>query len=173
MLVVVAEILLNRLLHPARSFHFDQGLGRGHGRVPFVRRSRSAASSGNCRCRCCRRTFGLLLLSATVGNATEFLNWLDRSHGRKLDLVEGQDRKVPLNITGCPTSCLTSNWWRWPRATTTTRRTPALVFCFNRDECWSVAETLKGLDLLPGADEEPLARRGQQARLDRRASGRS
>jgi hypothetical protein len=29
------------------------------------------------------------------------------------------------------------------------RATPALVFCFNRDECWSVAEMLKGLDLLP------------------------
>src|SRR6202022_2588452 len=25
---------------------------------------------------------------------------------------------------------------------------PALVFCFNRDECWSVAEQLKGLPLL-------------------------
>ena len=24
------------------------------------------------------------------------------------------------------------------------RTTPALVFCFNRDECWSVAEQLKG-----------------------------
>src|SRR2546425_1148269 len=27
-------------------------------------------------------------------------------------------------------------------------KTPALVFCFNRDECWSTAEMLKGLDLL-------------------------
>src|SRR4029077_9939882 len=30
-----------------------------------------------------------------------------------------------------------------------TRKVPALVFCFNRDECWSVAEMLKGLDVLP------------------------
>ena len=28
------------------------------------------------------------------------------------------------------------------------RRTPALVFCFNRDECWEVAERLKGLKLI-------------------------
>src|SRR4029077_12067151 len=28
------------------------------------------------------------------------------------------------------------------------RQTPALVFCFNRDECWSVAEQLKGCQLL-------------------------
>src|SRR5205809_748157 len=37
----------------------------------------------------------LMLLSATVGNAAEFVNWLDRSHGRKVDLVEGRDRTVP------------------------------------------------------------------------------
>jgi hypothetical protein len=28
------------------------------------------------------------------------------------------------------------------------RKTPALIFCFNRDECWSVAEQLKGLPVL-------------------------
>src|SRR5438445_136141 len=27
------------------------------------------------------------------------------------------------------------------------RRTPALVFCFNRDECWNIAEQLKGCHL--------------------------
>jgi hypothetical protein len=36
------------------------------------------------------------------------------------------------------------------------RRTPALVFCFNREECWSVAEQLKGKQMLA---------EGQQARL--------
>ena len=36
------------------------------------------------------------------------------------------------------------------------RRTPALVFCFNRDECWSVAEQIKGKKVLSD---------GQQARL--------
>src|SRR5205085_3105875 len=33
------------------------------------------------------------------------------------------------------------------------RKTPALVFCFNRDECWSVAEVLKGLPLV-GEDQK-------------------
>ena len=37
-----------------------------------------------------------------------------------------------------------------------TRRTPALVFCFNRDECWSVAEQLKGLSLLNDDQRSPL-----------------
>src|SRR5262249_13688402 len=36
------------------------------------------------------------------------------------------------------------------------RTTPALVFCFNRDECWSIAEQLKGL---------PLVADGQRAKL--------
>ena len=30
-------------------------------------------------------------------------------------------------------------------------RAPALVFCFNRDECWEVAERLKGLPLIANA----------------------
>ena len=44
----------------------------------------------------------LLLLSATVGNAVEFLNWLDRCHGRKLELVEGRERKIPLTYRWVP-----------------------------------------------------------------------
>jgi hypothetical protein len=36
------------------------------------------------------------------------------------------------------------------------RKTPALVFAFNRDECWSVAEQLKGLDLMTPAQKTAL-----------------
>ncbi len=45
----------------------------------------------------------------------------------------------------------------WRTGTTTTRRTPALVFCFNRDECWSVAEQLKGKSLLADGQQKRLA----------------
>src|SRR4029078_2680442 len=38
----------------------------------------------------------LLLLSATVGNAVEFTQWLRHSHGRSIELVQSTDRKVPL-----------------------------------------------------------------------------
>src|SRR4029453_6422557 len=38
------------------------------------------------------------------------------------------------------------------------RKTPALVLAFNRDECWSVAEQLKGLDLL-NADQQTKLKR--------------
>ena len=39
-----------------------------------------------------------LLLSATVGNAVEFLHWLRQSHNRRLELVKGDERKVPLKF---------------------------------------------------------------------------
>jgi superfamily II DNA/RNA helicase len=93
----------------------------------------------------------LLLLSATVGNATEFLAWLERSHQRKLELVESKERKVPLTFRWVPDELLGEQLVLMGKGEGGNRYTPALVFCFNRDECWSVAEMLKGLDLLaPG-----------------------
>src|SRR5437588_733793 len=44
----------------------------------------------------------LLLLSATVGNALEFVSWLERCHQRKVKLVEGKERKVPLSYHWVP-----------------------------------------------------------------------
>src|SRR4051812_43130592 len=92
----------------------------------------------------------LLLLSATVGNAGEFLAWLERCHKRKLELVEGRERKVPLTFRWVSDEFLGDQLVKMAKGEGENRTTPALVFCFNRDECWSVAEMLKGLDLLPG-----------------------
>ena len=107
-LIVVAEILLNRLLHSATpeggedhtpedtidfsqvsavvmdEFHNFADLQRG-----IVWELALAMLPRHIR---------LLLLSATVGNAPEFMSWLDRSHERKLDLVQSDERKVPLNF---------------------------------------------------------------------------
>src|SRR5262249_50206205 len=91
-LIVVAEILLNRLLHAGSpndplgetfdfahvstvvmdEFHNFADIQRG-----IVWELALALLPPQAR---------LLLLSATVGNAPEFLSWLDRSHGRKLQL---------------------------------------------------------------------------------------
>src|SRR3954453_12601136 len=90
----------------------------------------------------------LMLLSATVGNAVEFLNWLERQHGRKLELAEGRERKIPLTYRWVPDQFLNELLVDMAKGDDATRKTPALVFCFNRDECWSVAEQLKGLDLM-------------------------
>ncbi len=161
-LIVVAEILLNRLLHAgsphdplAETFDFNHvstvvmdefhnfaDLQRG-----IVWELALALLPPHIR---------LLLLSATVGNAPEFLSWLERSHDRKLQLVESKERKVPLTFRWVGDEFLGEQLVLMAKAEGDARTTPALVFCFNRDECWSVAEMLKGLDLLSPGVKAPL-----------------
>ena len=43
-----------------------------------------------------------LLLSATVGNSREFVGWLKKNLNRRLELVEGDRRKVPLTFEWVP-----------------------------------------------------------------------
>ena len=153
-LIVVAEILLNRLLHPEGfDFHnvsavvmdeFHSFADPERGIVWELSLSMLPAH------------IRLLLLSATVGNAAEFINWLDRCHGRKVELVEGYERKVPLTYQWVPDQFLGELLVDMAKETDETRKTPALVFCFNRDECWSVAEMLKGLDVQNPAQRSPL-----------------
>src|SRR5262245_12671068 len=146
LLVVVAEILLNRLLHP-EEFHFedvfavvmDEFHNFGDQERGIVWELSLAMLPTTAR---------LLLLSATVGNAFEFIQWLERCHQRKIELVEGKERKVPLTYHWVPDQFLGELLVDMAKGDEAARKTPALVFCFNRDECWSVAENLKGLDLL-------------------------
>jgi superfamily II DNA/RNA helicase len=145
-LVVVAEILLNRLLHQAAfdfapvsavvmdEFHSFADVERG-----IVWELSLGMLPEHVR---------LLLLSATVGNSLEFVNWLDRCHGRKIELVEGTERRVPLTFQWVPDELLNEFATRISQGDDASRQTPALVFCFNRDECWNVAEQLKGCHLL-------------------------
>ena len=63
--------------------------------------------------------------------------------------MESFDRKVPLTYRYVPDQFLGEFLVDAAKGDEATRKTPALVFCFNRDECWSVAEMLKGLDVLP------------------------
>ena len=89
-------------------------------------------------------------VAATVGNATEFVSWLTRCHGRKVELVESKERKVPLTYEWVPDQLLNELLVSMAKGETDNRRTPALVFCFNRDGGWSVAKQRKGLPLLSG-----------------------
>lgn len=154
-LVVVAEILLNRLLHP-EDFDFHE--------VSAVVMDEFHSFADQERGVVWELSLGLLpahirllLLSATVGNAAEFLNWLDRCHGRKLELVESKERKIPLTYHWVPDQFLTEQLVEMAKEDAGhTRQMPALVFCFNRDECWSVAEQLKGLPLLAEHQKAPL-----------------
>lgn len=147
-LVVVAEILLNRLLHPEH-FSFEHVsavvMDEFH---QFADPERGIVWELSLML--LPKTVRLLLLSATVGNAAEFMSWLDHRHGRKLELVEGRERKVPLEMVWVPDKLLSECLEEMAQGDEEQRRTPALVFCFNREECWSTAEQLKGLNLLPG-----------------------
>ncbi len=161
-LVVVAEILLNRLLNPTDfgfedvevvvkdEFHTFSDPERG-----IVWELSLALLPNHVR---------LLLLSATVGNPSEFIQWLDRSHGRRLGLVESTERKVPLTYHWVKDKFLGEQLSAMVEGDERARRTPALVFCFNRRQCWSVAEQLKGLRLLKPAQRLKLS--GKLDRMD-------
>ncbi len=99
----------------------------------------------------------LLLLSATVGNTNEFLIWLRKSHGRNLELVQGTERKVPLRYHWVDDELLNDQVTHMAAGDQEVRRTPMLLFCFNREECWRVAEQLKGKALLHDGQQKQLA----------------
>ena len=154
-LVVVAEILFNRLLH-REAFDFTDVsavvMDEFHSFNDYERGIVWELSLG-----LLPPHVRMLLLSATVGNSVAFCNWLRRSHNRKLELVQGDERRVPLTFQWVPDKLLTEQLEGMAQGDDESRMTPALVFCFNREECWTVAEQLKGKKVLSG---------DQQARLN-------
>jgi superfamily II DNA/RNA helicase len=161
-LVVVAEILLNRLLHHDPTPCDD---------VQAVVMDEFHSFADPERGMVWELTLGLLpahvrllLLSATVGNAFDFTQWLQHSQHRRLELVQGFERKVPLSYRWVGDQLLNEFIEQIAEGTEAARRTPALLFCFNRDECWNVAEQLKGKSLLAEGQQARLA--DELARLD-------
>ncbi|GJM21739.1 MAG: hypothetical protein DHS20C15_16540 [Planctomycetota bacterium] len=144
-LVVVAEILLNHLLSEEHQFddvfavvmdefHWFNEVERG-----VVWELALTLLPKHVR---------LLLLSATVGNAVEFTIWLREKHERTLRLVRTDERKVPLEHHWVDDKLLTELLTELVDGDAETTKAPALVFCFSRDECWEMAERLKGLPLV-------------------------
>jgi len=156
-LVVVAEILLNRLLHPDAfdftnvsavvmdEFHSFAEPERG-----IVWELSLSLLPDHVR---------LLLLSATVGNASLFLSWLRQQHGRDLTLVQGTERRVPLEYHWVGDQLLPDHLVDMVRGDEATRKTPALVFCFDRSKCWATADLLRGRDMLVEGQQAKLAER--------------
>jgi superfamily II RNA helicase len=146
--VVVAEILLNHLLagDPAVA---DMG------RVQSVVMDEFHSFNDNERGVVWELSLTLLpphvrvmLLSATVGNPYDFADWLRKEHGRRIDVVTSNERRVPLEYHWIEDKLLTEQLPAMVSKNDAESRAPALVFCFNRDECWEVAEKLKGLPLI-------------------------
>ncbi len=154
-LVVVAEVLLNRLLAPEDDtrdeisavvmdeFHSFNDRERG-----IVWELTLGLLPGQAR---------LLLISATVGNATEFVVWLSQMHGRNLRLLQSEERRVPLDFRWVEDQLLPEQLELMAEGDEALRYTPALVFCFNRSECWNVAEQLRGRRLLGDGQQKQLA----------------
>lgn len=145
-LVVVAEILLNRLLNPD-AFDFSN--------VTSVVMDEFHSFNDRERGVVWELTLGLLpahvrtlLLSATVGNAVEFTSWLSRSHQRNLQLAVGTERKVPLEYSWIDDEILPDFAERIASGDEEARQTPALMFCFSRSQCWTTAELLKGKSVI-------------------------
>ncbi|WP_231742547.1 DEAD/DEAH box helicase [Stieleria varia] len=145
-LVVVAEILLNRLLNH-ETFDFSK--------VTSVVMDEFHSFNDPERGIVWELTLGLLpkhvrtlLLSATVGNAVDFTSWLYRSHQRRLQLVRGDQRKVPLQYEWVSDEIINDFAEKIAAGDETQRRTPALMFCFSRSQCWTTAEMLKGKKLI-------------------------
>ncbi len=90
----------------------------------------------------------MMLLSATVGNALDFVNWLREKHGRRLRIARTDERRVPLEFHWVEEKLLSEQLPEMNTDDDATCRTPALVFSFIRDQCWEVAERLKGLPLI-------------------------
>ncbi len=154
-LVVVAEILLNRLLNPD-AFDFDD--------VSSVVMDEFHSFNDKERGIVWELTLALLpehvrtmLLSATVGNAMDFTSWLSRAHNRRLQLVVGTERKVPLQYEWVGDELLADFAEKIAAGDTETRRTPALLFCFSRSQCWTTAEMLKGKSLIDKQRQGELA----------------
>ena len=155
--VVVAEILLNRLLRPG-NFDFD--------RVAVVVkdefhtfRDPERGIVWELSLSLLPKHVRLLLLSATVGRPGSFIDWLRKSHGRQLRLLQGRERRVPLTYQWVDDLLLEELLVELVRGGKKGRRSPCLVFCFNRRECWSVAERLKGRPLVDGRRKRKLAAR--------------
>lgn len=154
-LVVVAEILFNRLLH-LDEFGFDDVFA-----VVM-----DEFHSFNDPERGIVWEFGLamlpahvrtLLLSATVGNAYEFCSWLRNRHKRDLELVSSDERKIPLTFQWVGDQILPELIEEMASGSEEIRKTPGLIFCFNRDECWRVAELLKGKKVIDKERQKVLA----------------
>jgi superfamily II DNA/RNA helicase len=153
-LVVVAEILLNRLLN---------SVGHDFSNVAAVVMDEFHSFNDRERGIVWELSLSMLpkhvrmmLLSATVGNTADFMIWLNKSHGRRLDLVQSTDRKVPLRYHWIEDQLLNEQLEFMASGDDETRKTPTLLFSFNREECWRVAEQLKGKSLLSDGQQKQL-----------------
>ena len=88
---------------------------------------------------------------------------VQQKHDRTLKLVQSNDRKVPLTFEWIDDQLLPDFVETLVAGQTEAeRRTPTLLFCFNREQCWQVAELLKGKKCVTKDQQKELGARIQQ-----------
>jgi superfamily II DNA/RNA helicase len=90
----------------------------------------------------------LVILSATVGEAQQFANWVYSCRREPLELVASTERKVPLYH-----EYRESYLVEVARELNAAGDWPAIIFCFSRDACFERARLLKSMPRLT-SDEE-------------------
>ena len=98
----------------------------------------------------------VMLPSATVGNPYDFTDWLKNKHNRRVQVVTSNQRRVPLEYHWTDDKLMTEQLVAMTEGDADEIRTPALVFAFNRDECWELAEKLKGLPIIKKHHKEQI-----------------
>src|SRR4051794_32476340 len=152
--VVVAEVLLNRLLHPEAFDFADVGAVVMDEFHNFNEPQRGIV--WELALSLLPKRVRVMLLSATVGAAHEFVNWMARSLDRRVTLVEATERKVPLHFLWIGDELLPDFMERIAQGADEQRRTPALVFCFDRNVVWDTAEVLKGKGVFAAGQRDAL-----------------
>src|SRR5688572_923708 len=120
--VVVAEVLLNRLLHPEVFDFADVGAVVMDEFHNFNEPQRGIV--WELALSLLPAPVRVMLLSATVGAADQFVNWMAASLGRRVTLVEGRERKVPLHFHWVGDEILPDFMERMAQGTEAQRRTP-------------------------------------------------
>lgn len=155
--VVVAEVLLNRLLHPEAFDFSDVGAVVMDEFHNFNEPQRGIV--WELALSLLPKHVRVMLLSATVGAAGEFVNWMARSLERVVTLVEGTERRVPLTFEWIGDELLPDFVERIAQGEDERRRTPALLFCFDRSICWETADVLRAKDLFAEGQRKALLER--------------
>ena len=152
--VVVAEVLLNRLLHPEAFEFADVGAVVMDEFHNFNEPQRGIV--WELALSLLPKHVRVMLLSAPVGAANEFVNWMARSLDRLVTLVEGKERRVPLTFEWVGDELLPDFVERIAQGEDERRRTPALLFCFDRSICWETADVLRAKDLFAEGQRQLL-----------------
>ncbi len=98
----------------------------------------------------------VMLLSATVGNPYDFADWLKEKHQRRVSVVTSSQRRVPLEYHWVEDKLMPDLLVSMTEGSDDDVRVPALVFAFNRDDCWDLAEKLKGLPIVGKQQKEHI-----------------